>query len=141
MNMNTNRIKILLFALCFFFAFSFMTVYAANGAYVGENICGHDGVKTILQFAGYILIFAKVAVPLIIILVGTIDLFKVVIGHDESLLTKQLLTLGLRVAIGIFIFFIPTIVMFVIDLYYDSTDASANNHVCIDCVLSPKNCK
>lgn len=109
-------------------------------AYVGEGICGEEDVHKILKMVGYILIIAKVMVPLILIVIGTIDLYKAVIGKDEKDLTKSIKLLMLRIALGIFIFFIPTLVNLVIDSIKNPVGDKENNAQCISCVLDPINC-
>lgn len=143
MSMNKKRLifisTILLLLLC-----SFMVVDAdttLKHAYVGENFCAEESVQKVLVLAGYILILAKIAVPLILIIVGSLDLYKAVMGKDEKDLAKSLKSLVLRLIAGIFIFFVPTIVNYAFDLIYDSTDGEAVDKKCVTCVLDPGSCK
>ena len=59
-----------------------------NGTCVSNNIadrpCDEDEIKTVLRFFGYLLLIARVAVPLIIIGFATFDLFKSVVDKDEK---------------------------------------------------------
>ena len=95
-------------------------------------------LKRILVMAGYILIAAKILVPFIIIVMGTIDFYKAIVGGDASKeISKQAKNLGLRLVLGVFIFFIPNIVDWTIGLISNDTN---NNTQCIKCVLEPGNC-
>lgn len=108
--------------------------------YVGENICEEDSIQRILKLVGYIIIIVKVIVPIILIVLGSFDLYKGVIGKDEKALTKGIKTLLLRLVLGVFIFFIPNIVDWAFDLFYENAGGD-NNKQCITCVLDPENCQ
>lgn len=107
---------------------------------VGENFCGETSTKRVLSLVGNILIIVKIVVPLLIIIIGSIDLFKAVMGKDEKDLMKSVKSLGLRLLLGIFIFFVPTIVNYVIDLVGEISGGSSNNQ-CVTCVLNPSKCE
>lgn len=68
------------------------------------NFCNEDFVR-VYQFCGFVLKLLKLAVPIIIIVIGTIDLFKSVVDKDENSLSKQIKILLIRIAAGLFIFF------------------------------------
>lgn len=116
--------------------FAETTTQAARN-YVGENFCSETSVKRLLLIAGYILIVAKILIPLIIIGVGTSDLYKTIVSSDAGKdLGKQVRILGLRVAIGVFIFFVPNIVNWTIGLLSNNS----SNSQCISCFLEPTSC-
>jgi len=104
---------------------------------VGEGFCEEDSTKKALSLVGIILMIAKVLVPLIIIVIGSIDLFKAIMSKDEKDLMKSIKSIGLRLLVGVFIFFVPTIVDVVIDLVRDGH----NENQCVECVLNPLNCR
>jgi len=108
-------------------------------AYVGENICAEESVQRVLKLVGYIVIIIKVLVPLILIVMGTIDLFKATVGKDSKDLTKNLKTLMMRVALGVFIFFIPNLVNWTFDMFNENLGGDTAN-ACVTCVLDPGNC-
>ena len=64
--------------------------------------------KDILAFAGWILTFFKIAIPLLIIGLGMFDFGKAVIAEKEDEIKKQTKRLIYRVIAGIVIFLIPT---------------------------------
>lgn len=84
-------------------------------AYVGENVCEEENVKSALKVAGYFVYIAKILVPFIIIGFGVFDLVKAVTASGTDMLGKQVKVLGIRVLIGLLIFFIPTIVSVIVD--------------------------
>ena len=110
--------------------------------YLGEDVCDNvEGaeIKRVLRTFGYLLLIAKVAVPLLIIGFGTFDLYKAIIGSDEKALGKQTKQLIIRVIAGLIIFFLPNIVYAIISNKLSTT--SLANFKCIaTCVLNPSLC-
>lgn len=108
--------------------------------YVAENPCDEDSIRRVLKIIGYVLLIAKVAVPLIIIGFGTVDLFKSVVDKDEKSLGKQLKQLGIRIIAGIIVFFIPTF----INAFFQISDTlnvieTDQFKTCASCLLEPTN--
>lgn len=139
--MNTNKKRLLLLILILVICLPICTnASVLTGAeYVGENICEEESVKKVLVLVGYLLYIAKVAVPLILVVLGTFDIFQAVMGKDEKDLTKSVKTLLLRIVLGIFIFFIPSIVNWAFEVFNDASNGDTNNS-CVTCVLDPGNC-
>lgn len=109
--------------------------------YVAENPCDENSIRIVLRMFGYILLIARIAVPLIIIGFGTFDLFKSVIDKDEKSLTKQVKQLGIRVLAGLIVFFIPNIV----SLFFSLSDKlniieTDQYKTCSNCLLKPTTC-
>lgn len=110
--------------------------------YVAEMPCSDDNIKIALRFFGYLLMVAKLAVPLIIIVMGIFDLFKSVIDKDEKSLTKQIKILLMRIVGGVFIFFLPTIVYALFSISSDLKIVEDNKYqTCVDCLLKPTICQ
>lgn len=139
--MNTNKKRLLLLILILIVCLPICAnASVLTGAeYVGENICDEESVKKVLVLVGYLLYIAKVAVPLILVVRGTFDIYKAIMGKDEKDLTKSVKTLLLRIALGIFIFFIPNIVKWAFEVFNENSGGDTNN-ACVTCVLDPGNC-
>ena len=92
-----------------------------------------------LKFVGIILWVFKIAIPVIIFVMGMIDLGKAVTASKDDEIKKAMKQLMIRLISGILIFFIPTIVMFVFRLLGDFGTAEdlVNFKVCEDCILRP----
>ena len=105
---------------------------------VAQEPCNDKNVKKLLKIFGYILIIAKVAVPILIIGFGTFDLYKAAMDKDEKAITKQAKTLLIRIITGIFIFFIPTIVevFFSLSSKWNMSE-NTEYQTCASCVLDP----
>lgn len=67
-------------------------------------------VMNTVRFAGYIIFFLEIAIPLIIIIVGTVDLGKAVISGDDKAVKDASTSIIKRIVAGIIIFFIPTVI-------------------------------
>ena len=110
-----------------------------DNSIVGENICAEESVQRVLRLVGYIVVIIKVLVPLVLIVMGTIDLFKASVGKDSKDLTKSLKSLMMRIALGVFIFFIPNLVNWAFGMFNENSGGDTAN-ACVTCVLDPGNC-
>lgn len=110
--------------------------------YVAADPCNEENIQTALRFVGYLLMIAKIAIPLIIIVVATFDLFKSVIDKDEKSLGKQVKIIIMRIVAGIFVFFLPTIVYALFNLSAELKIVDdAKYQGCATCLLKPTECK
>ena len=89
----------------------------------------------IWRTVGYFLLVFKIVIPIILIILGMIDLGKAVISSDDKAISKSVKSLAMRLIAAVVIFFIPTIVSFVIQLVDTSVDDQ--NEVCARCISSP----
>lgn len=115
-----------------------------NGTCTSNNIadrpCDENEIKTVLRFFGYLLLIARVAVPLIIIGFATFDLFKSVVDKDEKSFGKQIKMVGMRILAGFIVFFIPNIVGAVFTLSDTLNVINTDQYkTCANCLLHPTN--
>jgi surface polysaccharide O-acyltransferase-like enzyme len=96
----------------------------------------------ILQFVGYIVTVIKIAIPLLIIILGIIDFGKAVVAAKDDKMKDSAKSLGRRLIAGVVIFFIPSIVMWLFESLteYNSENKDAFNN-CRTCILHPFDCK
>lgn len=101
-----------------------------------DNLCQtNDGVKNALRIIGYIVLVAKWAVPILIIILGSIDFAKASISDDEQAINKAGKALIRRVLTGLLVFLIPTILTSLLELIgYVSKDNS--RYACVKCALN-----
>lgn len=107
------------------------------GAFEMSTFCVEAG--GLLQIVGYVLTIVKIAMPLIIIVYGVMDLGKAVVAAKEDEIKTGAKRLMWRAVAGVAIFFIPSIVLWVfgtINQYSNSTEGFEN---CQKCILSPWN--
>ena len=105
--------------------------------HVGDNVCSDSKVLTALRFVGYLVFVARIFVPLIIVLFGIFDIYKVVIAGQSDVFMKQIKRFGFRIVIGLLVFFLPPIIGWFTGTF-GTMDES--NEVCVDCVLQPFEC-
>ena len=98
-----------------------------------DNFCTET--SNIWRTVGYFLLVFKIVIPIILIILGMVDLGKAVISSDDKAVSKAAKSLLMRVIAAVCIFFVPTIVSFVIQLVDTSVDNK--NEVCAKCISSP----
>ena len=109
--------------------------------YVAADPCNDKNIQTSLRFIGYLLFIAKIAIPLIIIVMATFDLFKSVVDKDEKSLGKQVKLILMRIVAGIFVFFLPTIVYALFNISAELNIVNDSKYQgCVTCLLKPTEC-
>lgn len=98
-----------------------------------DSFCAET--SNIWRTVGYFLFVFKIVIPLILIILGMVDLGKAVISSDDKAVSKAAKSLGMRIIAAVAIFFIPTIVSFVIQLVDTSVDSRYD--VCAKCISNP----
>ncbi len=101
------------------------------------NFCYNS--KEYLQYIGWAVTIFKVAIPLLIVILGMLDFGKAVVSNKDEEVKKQTKRLALRVLAGFIIFFIPSIVMWLFSLIndYNQSTESIDYETCLNCVLKP----
>ncbi len=94
----------------------------------------------IWKIVGYLVGALKILVPVIIIVLGSIDLGKAVVAQSEDEIKKGTQLLIKRLIAGIVIFFIPTIVTIVLKMASKYSTTVSSNSTCIECVSKPGSC-
>lgn len=96
----------------------------------------------VLQIVGYVLTIFKFIIPLLIVAYGMFDFGKAVVSSKDDEMKSSAKKLGFRVAAGIIIFFIPTIIMWVFGTAITiGMEDQGSFDVCETCILQPSNCK
>lgn len=102
-----------------------------------------DDSKAIWQFLGHIVNILQIAIPVIIVLLGTIDLGKAVMAGDDKKIKEAQKMLLMRLIYGVAVFFVITIVQIVFGLVGDvgEEDTTENSgKTCFNCISSPSKC-
>ncbi len=117
-----------------------------NGLCSGENcnislalFCNDGNVARTLKFIGLVFFIAKILVPAIIIVVGIVDLIKVITSGKEEDMKKHAKNIGMRVVIGVLIFLLPSIIDAVYDVASDivSNGGTSAFDNCEACLMTP----
>lgn len=94
-----------------------------------------------LQVIGQALNIFKISLPIILIILGIIDIGRVVVSSKSEDIKKHFKTLGFKVATCIVVFFIPTLVMIVFGFVGKFSDIIDNSgvdyNVCYNCIFKP----
>ncbi len=87
------------------------------------------------QLVGYVVVIIKIVIPLMLIILGMVDLGKAVVSSDEKAINTAVGTLIRRFVIAIIIFFIPTIVNAVfIAVSVGASTKDGDGRICMVCV-------
>ena len=143
-------VLMMVFALTAFFCVAANEVHANNlensfvnasavslkkDANVAMNFCEKKEIKTLFRMLGYFLLVARVLVPILIVVYGMLDIFKAVTDGKGETLKKQLITVGVRILVGIVVFSLPQIISAVISV------AGSTESQCMHCAAKPTDCK
>lgn len=112
--------------------FILMLLVGMNGVYAESTECiaifgSKSDPNSIRYLLNEILMYPKIIVPILVIVLGTLDLAKAVISGKEDGMKKAQATFIKRVLLGVVIFFVPTIVdiiMYFADLVWTGFDTS-----------------
>lgn len=129
---KTTKILIMLFT---FFVMS-GNVFATSAEI---NLCADENTLKVFQIGGYLLIIAKIIIPILLIVFGCVDMFKAIVG-DADALKKQIPILVKRIIAAIVIFLLPTIIDFAFTLIPDSDNSLDKYEACKTCLFDPESC-
>lgn len=104
---------------------------------VPPSIC--TSLAPIWQIIGWVLWVFKIAIPIIIIVFGMIDLGKAVVASKDDEIKKSVKSLVMRAIAGIVIFFIPTLIGAIFSLVaeFSSDEYKEEYNVCKACITDP----
>lgn len=81
-----------------------------------DGICQDDTMLKVFGLVKFVLNVICVIVPIVMIVLGTIDLFKAVVASKEEEIKKRQNTLITRLIAGIIVFLVPAIVTLIMGL-------------------------
>lgn len=92
------------------------------------------------QVVGYVLMVFKIVIPLLIIILGSIDLGKAVMSGKQDDIKNNAKSLGFRAAAAVLIFILPSLVGMVFNWIMDFSGTDLDYENCSRCVVSPGKC-
>lgn len=93
-----------------------------------------DSAK-IWNLLGYVVTIIKIVIPVILIVLGMVDLGKAVVASDDKAISKSVNQLLHRFIAAIVVFFIPTIVSAIFNALAVMSDSEkADYNVCVQCI-------
>lgn len=102
------------------------------------KMCEQPSILKSFHFFGNLLFVIKILVPILLIIIGSIDFGKAVIASNQDAVRKAAKTLTIRIVAGVVVFLIPTIVNFVFELLPTS---ESDFEACRVCLFDPNNCE
>lgn len=91
--------------------------------------CPYPDLAPIFSLIKYIISIVAVVVPIILIVLGTVDLSKAVMSKDENEIKKNQSIFIKRCIYAVLIFFVYTLVVFVMGLVSKYIDEDADNFI------------
>ena len=105
------------------------------------DLCQNPGVVKSFQVVGWGLFIIKIVAPLVLIVLGIIDIGKAIMASDDKAIQAGVSTLVKRAIAAVVIFFIPTIINLVFKLVNNSEEAKQKYSCLSTCLTSPGSCK
>lgn len=104
---------------------------------MGDGFCA--STANIWQIVGYILLVFKIAIPLLLIIFGMLDLGKAVIASKDDEIKKATGSLVKRAIAAVVIFLLPTLISFIMGMVTDfaSSGAKEDYDICRTCLVRP----
>ena len=100
-------------------------------------LCMQDSVLKTFRIMGMLLFVLKILVPLIIIILGTIDFVKALLDTGDKANKEAINMLVKRFIIGVIIFMLPTIIDFALSFVDGAKEASSHYTACTGCLFHP----
>ena len=95
--------------------------------------------KGVFGLVGWVLLIIKIAVPIMLILVGMIDMTKAILGHDSDEISKAQGLLIKKAIAAVAVFLVVQIVIFIFTTIVGFTDW--RHGACANCLNHPSSCK
>jgi hypothetical protein len=125
-----QKVKNLFYILIVFVITFIPNVFAADW-----DFCEVKGPLQVMKAAGVAIYIAKIIVPIFLILMGSVELIKVVISGDDKSFKSSINNLVKKFVAGILIFFLPTIVFLVLGMIAGATEyynSFTNCNICFN---------
>lgn len=103
-----------------------------------QNVCDQEGILKSFKFLGRILYVVKIVIPILLIVLGTIDFGKTITAGKDDAIVGAAKRLASRAVAGIIIFLLPTIINFVFGLLPQGEN---NYSKCSTCLFNPGECE
>lgn len=101
----------------------------------GTELC--NNLKPVLGIVGWVIFGIKIVVPIVLIIVGMIDMTKAIAGKDEDTIKKAQKALGKKAIAAVVVFLIATMVGIIMSLVGGQEYKNAG---CNACLNSPWDC-
>ncbi|MBQ7141321.1 MAG: hypothetical protein IJO32_07460 [Bacilli bacterium] len=111
----------------------------AEAALCTEN--WDTSLTRVFWLVGTLINIVRIVVPILLIVMGSLDLMKAVMASKDDEIKKAQSTLVKRAIVAVIVFFIPAIVNLLMGLVFDGYgEGKVDDYNCVECVLNPDNC-
>ncbi len=107
---------------------------------VDINICEDGNILKGIRVVGFVFFVLKILVPLILIVMATVDFAKAVISSDDKSNKDAINKLVRRTIIAVIIFLIPTVLDFAFSFVDRAVNTMRSFDACSTCLFDPLNC-
>ena len=105
-----------------------------------SDLCKSSNFTTPIKYVGWVVGVIKFVVPVIIIVFGMIDFFKMLTSSKGDNIIKPVQGLLIRIVAGIIIFFVPYLIHYVFSMIDDWNDYESHYSSCTKCLFDPGSC-
>ena len=116
------------------------TAGTASASNTGMKLCEDSSVVKSVQIVGWCLMILKIVVPIVLIIMAFVELGKAVVSNDDKAIKTAVSALIKKTIAAVIIFFIPTIVSFVIKMVEESKDTLTEYDCLSTCINKPNEC-
>ena len=92
------------------------------------------------RLGGIVITIIKIVVPIILIILGMIDMSKAVIDSNNDAIKKSAIVFGKRAIAAVLIFFVPAIMKSIFESIDSWKDKSGEFNPCLTCLLNVSEC-
>ena len=92
---------------------------------------------SIFQMVGKFLSIIKIIIPVLLVVLGAIDILKAVISSDDKAIKNSVMTLLKRIIAGILVYFVPVFISGVFSLLPEFRENEDDYNVCRACITKP----
>ena len=103
-----------------------------------ETFCADS--TTIWAVVGWVMNIFKIIIPILLIIFGSIDFGKAVVGSDDKEIKKAAKQLGFRAAAALVIFILPSLIVMLFGWILEVSNSDVDYEKCVECVNSPRDC-
>ena len=103
-----------------------------------ENFCSDS--TTIWAVVGWLMTIFKIVIPILLIVMGSLDFGKAVVAQKDDEIKKASKSLAMRAVAAVIIFILPSVIMMVINWAMDISGTDMDYETCTDCVMHPSEC-
>lgn len=104
-----------------------------------HTICSMPEYRKPMKFVGILVSFVKTLVPLFILAFGAYDLYKAMTGSKDDEIKKAFKSIGIRILAGLFIFLLPGLIQFLLNMVNEWSEYKNSWCCCTECLLN-KDC-